>query len=132
MQAWSKIREFQQAVVDWRHDLHIHPEIGFEEKRTSELIARTLAGFGLDVHRNPSLLNMLDRSSISMHLPGEPLTGLTIVRERFQDGQLLSGACAVEKLFNARAPDLVWSSLPYCRFLTDGSRERTRSSLCRR
>ncbi|WP_421916803.1 M20 aminoacylase family protein [Mesorhizobium sp.] len=32
----------------WRHDLHAHPEFGFEEKRTSAFVARKLREFGLD------------------------------------------------------------------------------------
>jgi metal-dependent amidase/aminoacylase/carboxypeptidase family protein len=37
-------------VVEWRHDLHAHPELGFEEKRTSAFIAERLTSFGLEVH----------------------------------------------------------------------------------
>ncbi len=34
-----------------RRDLHAHPELCYEEHRTSDLIARTLAGWGIPVHR---------------------------------------------------------------------------------
>ncbi|MEJ1161457.1 M20 aminoacylase family protein [Prosthecomicrobium sp. N25] len=34
-----------------RRDLHAHPEIGFEERRTSDLVARLLTGWGVEVHR---------------------------------------------------------------------------------
>jgi hippurate hydrolase len=36
----------------WRQDLHAHPELGFEEHRTSEFVAAKLAEFGCEVHRN--------------------------------------------------------------------------------
>lgn len=36
-------------AVAWRHDLHAHPELGFAEVRTSAMIARLLAGWGLRV-----------------------------------------------------------------------------------
>ena len=39
------------AIQVLRRDIHAHPEIGFEEERTSELIARTLTGWGIPVHR---------------------------------------------------------------------------------
>jgi hippurate hydrolase len=34
-----------------RHDLHAHPELGFEEKRTSDVVAEWLARCGIEVHR---------------------------------------------------------------------------------
>jgi len=34
-----------------RHDLHAHPEIAFDERRTSDLVATRLRACGLDVHR---------------------------------------------------------------------------------
>lgn len=34
-----------------RRDIHAHPELCFEEKRTSDLIAKTLEGWGIPVHR---------------------------------------------------------------------------------
>lgn len=34
----------------WRHDLHRHPELGFEEARTSQRVAELLESFGLQVH----------------------------------------------------------------------------------
>jgi amidohydrolase len=36
-----------QQLIDWRRDLHAHPEVAFGEHRTTELIMTTLAGFGL-------------------------------------------------------------------------------------
>ncbi len=38
-------------AIAWRHDLHRHPELGFQEHRTSGLIAGRLAGWGWEVHR---------------------------------------------------------------------------------
>ena len=34
-----------------RRDIHAHPELCFEENRTSEVIARQLASWGIEVHR---------------------------------------------------------------------------------
>lgn len=34
-----------------RHDLHAHPELGFEEVRTSDIVARLLTEAGIEVHR---------------------------------------------------------------------------------
>ncbi|SDA98932.1 M20 aminoacylase family protein [Sinorhizobium sp. NFACC03] len=38
-------------LTDFRRDLHAHPELGFEEKRTSDLVAKWLEVAGLKVHR---------------------------------------------------------------------------------
>ena len=39
------------ALVDFRRDLHAHPELGFNEHRTSDRIASLLAAAGVEVHR---------------------------------------------------------------------------------
>ena len=46
MQIIPRIEEFHDDLVNWRHDIHAHPELGFEERRTSDLVAEKLAGFG--------------------------------------------------------------------------------------
>ncbi|HEY1090095.1 MAG TPA: M20 aminoacylase family protein [Burkholderiaceae bacterium] len=39
------------AIAALRRDIHAHPELCFEEERTSDLIAKTLEGWGIEVHR---------------------------------------------------------------------------------
>lgn len=41
----------RDAMVAWRHDFHKHPELGFEEHRTSASVAETLKVLGLEVHQ---------------------------------------------------------------------------------
>jgi len=41
----------KDALTRWRRDLHAHPELGFEEHRTAELVAEKLESFGVQVHR---------------------------------------------------------------------------------
>jgi amidohydrolase len=45
------IVRLQDEMTRWRRDIHAHPELGFEEKRTSDLVAEKLRDFGLEVHR---------------------------------------------------------------------------------
>jgi hippurate hydrolase len=46
-----RITELQDEMTAWRRDIHAHPELGFEEKRSSDVVAAKLAEFGLEVHR---------------------------------------------------------------------------------
>ncbi|PXW97153.1 hippurate hydrolase [Sphaerotilus hippei] len=39
------------GIASLRRDLHAHPELAYEEVRTAELVASTLAGWGIPVHR---------------------------------------------------------------------------------
>ncbi len=36
-------------MTAWRHDYHRHPELGFQEERTSRIFAELLTSFGLEV-----------------------------------------------------------------------------------
>jgi amidohydrolase len=44
----NRIAEFHADMTAWRRDLHEHPELGFQEHRTSALIAERLRDFGVD------------------------------------------------------------------------------------
>ena len=39
----------EQKVIAWRHDFHLHPELGNREERTSANIAKHLLSLGLKV-----------------------------------------------------------------------------------
>ena len=47
----ERIAEFREDLTSWRRDIHAHPELGFEEQRTSDLVATKLAEFGFEVFR---------------------------------------------------------------------------------
>ncbi|WP_336812083.1 M20 aminoacylase family protein [Bosea sp. MMO-172] len=51
MPALPEILSFTDELVAIRRDLHAHPEIGFEEVRTSNIVAEKLAAWGIEVHR---------------------------------------------------------------------------------
>lgn len=47
----ESITAMHGQLVEWRHDLHAHPETAFDEVRTSDFVAEKLEKFGLDVDR---------------------------------------------------------------------------------
>jgi hippurate hydrolase len=51
MQIIDRIAQIHDDLTSWRRDIHAHPELGFEERRTSDLVATKLAEFGCEVHR---------------------------------------------------------------------------------
>ena len=51
MKIIDSIAQAAPAIAAIRRDIHAHPELCFEEKRTSELIAEQLTQWGIPVHR---------------------------------------------------------------------------------
>jgi amidohydrolase len=47
--ALDQIRLFHRELTEIRHDIHAHPEIGFEERRTSALVAAKLGEWAIEV-----------------------------------------------------------------------------------
>jgi len=47
----NRVADFHEQMKVWRHDIHAHPEVAFEENRTSDIVARELESFGIEVHR---------------------------------------------------------------------------------
>ena len=47
----DRMSAYADELVAIRRDLHAHPELGMQEVRTSDLVARLLAGWGIEVHR---------------------------------------------------------------------------------
>lgn len=47
----DRIKDFQNDLVAIRRDIHAHPEIGFEETRTSAIVADLLETWGITVKK---------------------------------------------------------------------------------
>ncbi|HEX7819448.1 MAG TPA: M20 aminoacylase family protein [Sphingobium sp.] len=46
----TDIDDLLPLLVAFRHDIHAHPELGFQERRTAAVIAEQLRAIGLEVH----------------------------------------------------------------------------------
>ena len=47
----NRIADFHGEMTEWRRDFHANPELGFQEQRTSEIVAAKLAEWGIEVHK---------------------------------------------------------------------------------
>ncbi|MCZ6888394.1 MAG: M20 family metallopeptidase [Gammaproteobacteria bacterium] len=47
----DEIERYHDELTQWRHDIHAHPELGFEENRTADFVAQKLEEFGIEVFR---------------------------------------------------------------------------------
>ncbi|MEP3248417.1 MAG: M20 aminoacylase family protein [Sneathiella sp.] len=89
MPVYNRIAELQDDMQVWRRDIHKHPELGFEEIRTAEIVAEKLRDWGLEVHEGIGRTGVVgvlkgqgnSRKSIGIRadmdaLPLQELTGL--------------------------------------------------------
>jgi hippurate hydrolase len=51
MPVLNRIADLADEMTAWRRDFHAHPELGFQEERTSGIVAALLADWGVEVHR---------------------------------------------------------------------------------
>ncbi len=51
MSTAERLAPLHAQMTHWRRDIHTHPELGFEEQRTADLVAGQLASVGIEVHR---------------------------------------------------------------------------------
>ncbi len=61
MEIIERIGRFHDELKQWRHDIHAHPELGFEEQRTSDLVAQKLTEFGYEVFRGIGKTGLVGR-----------------------------------------------------------------------
>jgi hippurate hydrolase len=55
----DRIEGYVDELIAIRRDLHAHPEIGFEEVRTSGIVADKLAQWGIEVHRGVGVTGVI-------------------------------------------------------------------------
>jgi len=59
MTTTEAIAPLHAEMTAWRRDIHAHPELGFQESRTANLVADRLESFGLDVVRGVGRTGMV-------------------------------------------------------------------------
>jgi amidohydrolase len=48
----AAVEKIEERVINWRRDIHQHPELGNREERTAALVAKHLQSLGIDVKTN--------------------------------------------------------------------------------
>jgi hippurate hydrolase len=61
----DRIRSYHGELTTVRRDIHAHPELSFQESRTSGLVADKLAAWGIEVHRG------LAKTGVVAVIPGK-------------------------------------------------------------
>src|SRR5690606_28173914 len=51
MKLVEPILDWQDEIAVIRRDLHAHPELAYQENRTSDIVAQQLDSWGIEVHR---------------------------------------------------------------------------------
>jgi hippurate hydrolase len=64
----ERIRSYHGELTAVRRDIHAHPELSFQEDRTSTLVAEKLAAWGIEVHRG------LAKTGVVGVIPGRKTT----------------------------------------------------------
>ncbi|WP_297464998.1 amidohydrolase, partial [Thermococcus sp.] len=47
----SEAKNIEKEIIAWRRDFHMHPELGYEEERTSKIVEEHLRGWGYSIRR---------------------------------------------------------------------------------
>ena len=64
MNVTERLKQAHAEMTAWRQDIHAHPELGFEELRTSDLVAEKLKSFGCEVHRGVGKTGVVGRLQV--------------------------------------------------------------------
>jgi len=64
MNVTERLKQAHAEMTAWRQDIHANPELGFEEQRTSDLVADKLKSFGCEVHRGVGKTGVVGRLQV--------------------------------------------------------------------
>jgi amidohydrolase len=67
----DKARDLEDTIMAWRRDIHMHPELGFQEVRTARLVADTLHQMGIEAQTGVGKTGVVARIG-----EGKPVVGI--------------------------------------------------------
>jgi amidohydrolase len=68
------LKAYEPDLIAIRHDIHRHPEVGFEEHRTASLVAEKLRAWGIEVAEGVAKTGVV--GTLKGRLPGQRAVGL--------------------------------------------------------
>jgi amidohydrolase len=71
MQLLEQARAIEEEMIEWRRDIHAHPELGFEETRTAQLVADELRKLGLEPEMGVGITGVVAKIG-----SGSPVVGI--------------------------------------------------------
>ncbi|RMG72591.1 MAG: amidohydrolase [Chloroflexi bacterium] len=57
----DKAKSIEDQIIAWRRDIHMHPELGFEETRTAKLVANALNEMGIEAEVGVGITGVVAR-----------------------------------------------------------------------
>jgi hippurate hydrolase len=66
MKILPEILESTETITQIRRNIHAHPELRFEEKRTAELVAEALSSWGIPVFKGLGKTGVVGRLMASL------------------------------------------------------------------
>ena len=66
-----EIKKLKKIIINTRRDIHKHPELSFQERRTSKLVAKKLNNLGLDVIQNVGKTGVVGK--LKGNIPGNTI-----------------------------------------------------------
>ena len=57
----NRIADFHADMTAWRRELHQHPELSYEERWTSDFVAKQLESFGIEVTRGIAVTGLVGK-----------------------------------------------------------------------
>jgi amidohydrolase len=70
----DELKTYEPELIAIRHDIHRHPEIGFEENRTAAIVAEKLRGWGIEVTEGVAKTGVV--GTLKGRKPGQRAIGL--------------------------------------------------------
>jgi amidohydrolase len=70
----AELERYEPELIAIRHDIHRHPEVGFEETRTAKLVADRLRAWGIDVTEGVAKTGVV--GALKGNRPGQRAIGL--------------------------------------------------------